>query len=65
MRIQIPLVIEMTDEQVKEWASDNDLARTEGGKVMAKTIVEDMRSYVLTGIQGLLTATGYAEVSIK
>lgn len=50
MRIQIPLVIEMTDEQVKNYADEYGLSR-DGEKLMAKTVVEDVCSYVLTCIQ--------------
>jgi hypothetical protein len=65
MRIPVTLIIELTDEQVERWADDEGLERTESGKVMAKTMVENVRSYVLTEIQGLLGATGYADVTIK
>ncbi len=65
MRIPVTLVIEMTDEQVEQWADDEGLDRTAAGKVMAKAMVEDVRNYVLTEIQGLLSATGYADVTIK
>jgi hypothetical protein len=64
MRIPVTLIIELTDEQVERWADDEGLERTASGKVMAKTMVEDVRSYVLTEIQGLLSTTGYADVTI-
>lgn len=66
MRIQIPIVIEMTDEQVEAYADDFGLPRNGAGKVMAKDIVDDIRSYVLTEIQGSAAfGEGCADVSIK
>ena len=60
MRIQIPIVVEMTDGQVSDYAGEYGL------DVRAKTIVEDVRSLVLTGVQGIFDgiATG-ATVTIK
>jgi hypothetical protein len=61
MRIQIPLVIEMTDEQVQEYANEYALDDTR-----AKTIVEDVRRLVLTGVQGLFNGIATAaDVTIK
>ena len=65
MRIPVTLVIELSDEQAERWADDEGLDRTVAGKVMAKTLVENVRSYVLTEIQGLLSTPGYANVTIK
>ena len=69
MRIQIPLVIEMTDEQVAAYAAEYGLSLP----VRAKDIVDDVRSYVLTAIQdspafgeiGDGDGTRSADVSIK
>lgn len=63
MRVQIPLVVEFTDEMAREWAADNELP-AEGGTVRAKHIVDDVQSYVLSHVQG--SALGrFADVSIK
>jgi hypothetical protein len=51
MRIMIPVVIEMTDQQVADYALEYGLPRN-GGKLMAREIVEDVRSSVLTMVQG-------------
>ena len=70
MRIAVTLVIEMTDEQVAAYADEYGLPR-KGGKLMAKEVVEDVRSYVLTGIQDSAAfgeagdGTRGADVSIK
>ncbi len=58
MRIQVPLVIEMTDEQVKEYANDYALPGS-----TAKVVTEDVRKNVLHSIQGLLGEV--ADVTIK
>lgn len=60
IRIQIPLVIEMDDEQVKEYVRDNNLPNHDG-PLRAKDIVEDVRRYVQYSIQGLIDA----DVTIK
>lgn len=70
MRIQIPIVIEMTDDQVETYADKYALPRNGAGKVMAKDIVEEVRSYVLTLVQecapfGVTQGTRGADVSIK
>lgn len=58
MRIAVALVIEMTDEQVKGYADEYGLDDTR-----AKTIVQDARTHVLTGVQGIFD--GFANVTIK
>jgi hypothetical protein len=58
MRITVPLVIEMSDEQVKMYANEYALDDTR-----AKTVVDDVRKAVLHGIQGLFD--GFADVTIK
>lgn len=72
MRIQIPLVIEMTDEQVAEYAAEQGLPH-HTGPLRAKDIMEDVQAYVLTAIQdsaafgetGDGRGTRAADVSIK
>jgi hypothetical protein len=54
MRIQIPIVVEMTDDQVREYADEYTLNDTS-----FKTIREDVRSYVLTCIQN---SPAFAEI---
>jgi hypothetical protein len=65
MRIQVPLVIEMTDEQVKEYAGFAGLPH-HGGPLRAKDVVDDVREHVLASVQALddLCSVG-ADVSIK
>jgi hypothetical protein len=53
MRITIPVVVEMTDEQVSEYATAYGLPRG-GGRLYAKEVVEDVRENVLNGVRGLL-----------
>ena len=50
MRIAVTLVIDMTDEQVKQYADEYGLP-AKGGTLYAREVVEDVRSYVLTCIQ--------------
>jgi hypothetical protein len=74
MRIAIPLVIEMTDEQVEQYAAEYGLPLpVSDGKVRARDVVDDVRSYVLTCIQdstafgetGVGDGTRGADVAIK
>jgi hypothetical protein len=61
IRVQVPLVIEMTPEQLQAYAADYGLA-----DLRAKTIVDDVRSYVLSCVQDSAAFTdGGADVSIK
>ena len=62
MRIPVPLVIDMTDQQAADYAAEFGLG--DGGKVMAKDMVNDVRRYVLTALQGS-TLGQFADVSIK
>jgi hypothetical protein len=62
VRIQVPIVIEMTDEQVKQYAAEHGLP-ADGGRLYAKEVVADVQSYVLTCIQD--SAAFGAEVTIK
>ena len=64
MRIPVTLVIEMTDSQVEQWTDDNRLERTESGTVMAKTVVDDVRTYLQTYISGSELG-GYCDVTVK
>ena len=70
MRIQVPLVIDMTDEQVKQYADEYGLPAL-GGKLYAREIVANVQSYVLTCIQDSVAfgetgdGTRGAAVSIK
>jgi len=50
IRIQVPLVIDLDDEQEAAYAREYGLPR-KGGKLMAREIVADVQSYVLTAIQ--------------
>ncbi len=60
MRIMIPLVVEMTDEQVADYAAGEGLPH-DGGKLMARHVVEDLRRNVLHIVQESFAA----DVSIK
>jgi hypothetical protein len=72
MRIAVTLVIDMTDDQVKAYADGYGLPR-DGGRLYAREVVEDVRSYVLTAVQdspafgeiGDGDGTRGADVSIK
>jgi hypothetical protein len=65
MRILVPLVIEMTDEQVKEYVAECGLPHHDG-PLRAKDIVEHVRGSVLYGIQEMADfGNGGADVSIK
>lgn len=72
MRIQVPIVIEMTEQQVQQYANEYGLPAA-GGKLYAREVVEHVQSYVLTRIQdsaafgesGDGNGTRGAEVTIK
>lgn len=65
IRIQVPLVIEMTAEQAQAYADEYGLGDG-SGKVRAREIVEDVQSYVLTCIQDSAAfGDGAATVTIK
>lgn len=70
MRIQVPLVIEMTDEQVRQYANEYGLP-AQGGRLYAREVVEDVQRYVLSCIQDSAAfgetgnGTRGADVSIK
>jgi len=74
MRIQVPLVVEMTDEQVAQYAAERGLAAEgKSGLPRARDVVKDVQSYVLTLVQdsaefgetGDGNGTRGADVSIK
>jgi hypothetical protein len=73
MRIPVTIVVDMTDAQVEAYADEYGLPRNDAGKVMARTIAQDVRSYVLTTVQesaafgeiGDGNGTRAADVSIK
>ena len=66
MRIAVTVVIEMTDEQAEAYANEYGLDRTGTGRLMTKTVVEDVRGLVLSTIQGTLDGIGSgADVSLK
>jgi hypothetical protein len=64
MRIQIPVVVEMTDDQVAAYGLEFGLPHDGTTKLMARHVVEDVRSYVLTDLQGS-TLGQFADISIK
>ena len=64
MRIAVTLVVEMTDSQVECWATDNGLERTASGKVMAKTVVDDVRTYLQTYVSGSELGE-YSDITVK
>jgi hypothetical protein len=47
---QVPLVIEMTSEQVKQYAEEYGLPAQDGG-LYAREVVENVQGYVLTCVQ--------------
>jgi len=63
IRVQVPLVIEMTPQQVAEYALDNGLPRA-GGPLRAREVVADVQAYVLAAVQEASAFAG-ATVSIK
>jgi hypothetical protein len=50
MRIQVPLVIDMTDEQVSRYAAEYGLPEG-GGKLRARDVVEHVQRRALTCVQ--------------
>jgi hypothetical protein len=50
MRIPVTLVIDMTDQQVEQYAAEYGLP-AKGGRLYAREVVEDVRRYVLTQVQ--------------
>lgn len=65
MRFPIPLVIELDDEQLAEWAAVTDVAQTQG-QVRAKDAVASMRAQVPGAVQMYFQGLGVrADVSVK
>ena len=65
IRIPVPLVIEMTPEQVQVYANENGLPR-DGGPLRNREIVEDVRAYVEHVVQESYSfGNGGADVTIK
>ena len=50
MRIVVPLVVDMTDEQVRQYADEFGLP-AKGGRLYAREVVEDVQRYVLSCVQ--------------
>jgi hypothetical protein len=69
MQIKVPVIIEMTDEQVADYARTYGLP-ADGGKLYTREVVEDVRAYVLGCVQESAafgetgTGDGGASVSI-
>jgi hypothetical protein len=58
--VQIPILVEFTDEMEREWAADNELPLPP----RAKDTVDNVQGYVLSQVQG--SALGrFADISIK
>ena len=65
MRIMIPVVVEMSDEQVADDAAEYGLPR-QGGRLYARQVVEDVREYVISSLRECPAFyEGRADVSIK
>lgn len=65
MKIQVPVVVEMTDEQVAMYAAGYGLPRS-GGRLYAREVVEDVQAHVLNLVQESAAFAGDgATVSIK
>jgi hypothetical protein len=56
MKIRVTLVIDMDEDAVGEWCEDSGVERSE--------VRADIRSYVLTTIQGTAQLDGRADVSL-
>lgn len=59
MRIVVPVVVDMTDPQVAEYAADSGIG------TRAKDVVASVRSYVLTAVQESPALAGTADVTLK
>ena len=62
IRVPISIVIEMDDEQVKNYASEYGLT-VDGVRIRAKDIVQDVRENVLHSVQGYFD--DFADVTMK
>jgi hypothetical protein len=63
VRFPIPLLVEMTDGQLRQWAAAKGVPRAADGKIRAKEAVDAMRAKVLAAVHGELAE--HADVSIK
>ena len=66
MRIAVTLVIEMSDQDVADYALEHGVPQQPTGHFRARDIVDDVRGYVLTQIKG--SASFYdsaADITIK
>ena len=63
MKIQAPLVIEMTDEQVSRYAAEYGLPH-DGGPLRAKHVVDHVRDHILNDAQQG-TLGEFADVTLK
>lgn len=50
IRIPVTLVIEMDDEQLREYLADAEIPAARSGHVRARDIVQDVREYVLAAV---------------
>jgi hypothetical protein len=66
MRIAITILIDMTDAQVADYAAEYGLPVRGSDRPMARDVVEDVRTQVLTAIQcSTAFGDGAADVSLK
>jgi hypothetical protein len=63
VRFPVPLVIDMTDDQLRQWAEATGVPRTGDGSVRAKDAVDAVRAQVLAAVQAVLGQ--HADISIK
>lgn len=65
MRFLIPVIVDLPDDQLAEWAAVTDVAQTHG-QVRAKDAVDAMRAQVPGAIQLYFEGLGVrADVSVK
>jgi hypothetical protein len=63
MRVQLPLVAEMTDEQTRQWAKEHDIPEV-GGHLYARDVVDSLQAVVPDEVRGR-QQNGQADVSIR
>jgi hypothetical protein len=66
IRIPVTLVVEMDDDQLREYLADAEVPAAPSGHVRARDIVKDVREYTLAAVanSGAFMG-GRADVSIK
>jgi len=64
IRVQVPLVVEMTAEQVTEWAADHGLSLSPG-RTPVKAIVDDVQRHLLNLARGDYGLGSGASVTLK